>query len=117
LSHQTTWSMDWFNVVGFGIFSIKSLKSLRNPICNWFMNAILSNEMSHASYLNLYAYINVGWSPRWSDHNLFVDMCTLFESPKKIFYYLKNIQNHSIMDINTPTKVQTMLKLCLIARC
>jgi hypothetical protein len=27
------------------------------------------------------------------------------------------LQNHSIMEINVPTKAQTKLKLCLIIRC
>ncbi len=47
------------------------------------MNIALSHEMSHASCQNLKAYTEVGHVPWQKVCNLFVVICSLFESSKE----------------------------------
>ncbi len=82
MSYQTTWAMARLNVVGYAIVNNKFLTSLHNPNWNWFMNVTLSHEMLHANYMNSNSYIVVRWGHWWNDHNLFIDVCSLFEFPK-----------------------------------
>jgi hypothetical protein len=53
------------------------------------MNATLLHEMSHANYLHLDAYIDVGCDPRRKYHNLLINMHSLSK-------YLKVIMNSLI---------------------
>ncbi len=63
--------------------NIKPFTSSRSSNENWFMSATLSHEMSHASCLNSEAYTEVGRDPWRRVCNLLVDVCYLFELPKK----------------------------------
>jgi hypothetical protein len=47
--------------------------------------------MSHVNYLNINAYIDAGHDPWQKDHNLLVNVHSLFKSPKIIVNSLKNV--------------------------
>lgn len=55
------------------------------------MSVTLSHEISHVNCMNLNAYTIVQWSLWWNVHNFFVDVHSLFESPKVALVFLINV--------------------------